>query len=110
MNAFTVNSEYGPNGTSRLEQDPLFVLEYHLSRNLSPGFWLSADAYYNTGGETKIDGIPQDNAADTLRIGCGAGLSAWSGVQLIFNYEDVVAKPVSEPDSQTFRIKMQKIW
>ena len=31
-------------------------------------FISQADAYYNVGGETSIDGTPQDNAASTLRI------------------------------------------
>ena len=44
-------------------------LEGHASRNLTDGLWLSADAYYNVGGETTIDGTNQDNMANTLRVG-----------------------------------------
>jgi hypothetical protein len=58
--------------------------------------WLSADAFYNLGGETSIDGIDQDNMANTLRIGAGMGLRLWRGADMGLNYERVVAKPASE--------------
>jgi hypothetical protein len=41
-------------------------MEEHVSHNLTDALWLSADAYYNVGGETSIDGISQDNMANTL--------------------------------------------
>ena len=65
-------------------------MEEHVSHNLTDALWLSADAYYNVGGETSIDGISQDNMANTLRVGAGMGyafgavptscsiMSAWS--------------------------------
>ena len=52
------------------------------------------DTYYNVGGETSVDGVGQANAADTLRLGAGLGISLWSGGDLTLNYERVVAKPV----------------
>jgi hypothetical protein len=48
-------------------------MEEHVSHNLTDALWLSADAYYNVGGETSIDGISQDNMANTLRVGAGMG-------------------------------------
>ena len=66
----------------------------HASRNLTPALWVSADTYYNVGGETSVDGVGQANAADTLRLGAGLGISLWSGGDLTLNYERVVAKPV----------------
>jgi hypothetical protein len=49
------------NGAQTLTQRPLLRLEEHLSRNVTDALWLSADAFYNLGGETSIDGIDQDN-------------------------------------------------
>jgi hypothetical protein len=57
-----------------LSQNPIFRVEEHLSHNLTDALWLSADAYYNVGGETSIDGTGQDNMANTLRVGAGLGL------------------------------------
>jgi hypothetical protein len=85
-------------------------MEEHISRNLTDRFWLSADAYYNVGGETSIDGTPQDNAASTLRVGAGMGLRLWRGADLGLNYERVVAKPAGEPDSQTIRLSLRQFW
>jgi len=107
---FTPNPDFGPGGTATLSQNALYLTEFHASRNLTPELWLSADAYYNVGGETRIDGVAQGNAANTLRLGVGMGLAVWQGGQLVANYEEVVAKPAQEPDSRTFRLKVQQLW
>jgi hypothetical protein len=65
---------------------------------------------YNLGGETSIDGVEQDNMANTLRIGGGMGLRLWRGADLGLNYERVVAKPASEPCSQTVRFTLRQLW
>jgi hypothetical protein len=65
---------------------------------------VSADAYYSVGGETSIDGVDQNNAANTLRLGAGMGVSVWAGGDLILNYERVVAKPAGQPDAQAVRM------
>ena len=61
------------NGAQTLSQKPILRLEEHLSRNVTDALWLSADAYYNLGGETSIDGIDQDNMANTLQDRSGNG-------------------------------------
>jgi hypothetical protein len=107
---FTNNDRFFANGAQTLAQNPIFRVEEHISRNLTDRFWLSADAYYNVGGETSIDGTPQDNAASTLRIGAGMGLRLWRGADLGLNYERVAAKPAGEPDSQTIRLSLRQFW
>ncbi len=97
-------------GASSLTQKPLFLVEGHASRNLTPALWMSADAYYNTGGETSIDGVGQRNAANTLRLGVGMGLSVWAGGDVVVNYERVVAKPVGQPDAQAVRMTIRHVW
>jgi hypothetical protein len=71
---------------------------------------MSADAYYNVGGETSIDGIAQSNAANTLRLGVGMGLSVWAGGDVVLNYERVVTKPAGQPDAQAVRITIRQVW
>ena len=95
--AFTPNNAFQAGGASRVTQRPLVIVEGHASRNITPRIWLSADAYYNVGGETSIDGVPQGNAADTLRLGAGMGARLWPGGDMVLNAESVVAKPESEP-------------
>jgi len=94
-------------------QNPRYYLPSILesySRNITDALWLSADAFYNLGGETSIDGIDQDNMANTLRIGAGMGLRLWRGADMGLNYERVVAKPASEPYSQTVRLTVRQLW
>jgi hypothetical protein len=107
---FTTNSDYRVGGASSLSQQASFVIEGHASRNLVPDFWVSADSYYNVGGETSIDGVDQRNAANTLRLGVGAGVRVWTGGEVDFNYERVVAKPVGQPDAQIVRLTIKHLW
>jgi len=100
---FTANGDYRVGGASALTQRPLTLVEGHASRNVTPACWGSADAYYSVGGETSIDGASQGNAANTLRLGVGMGLSLWAGGDVILNYERVVAKPAGQPDAQAVR-------
>jgi hypothetical protein len=107
---FSDNTNYLVNGAQTLSQKPILRLEEHVSRNVTDGFWLSVDSYYNLGGETSIDGFEQFDMANTLRIGAGAGLRLWRGADLALNYERVVAKPASEPNSQTVRLTVRQLW
>ena len=110
IRVFTINADYRVGNASELTQKPLFLLEGHASRNLTRALWMSADLYYNVGGETSIDGVDQHDAADTLRLGAGMGLTIGAGVDLILNYERVVAKPAGQPDAQTVRMTIRKFW
>jgi len=107
---FSDNRNYLVNGAQTLSQKPILRLEEHLSRNVTDQLWLSLDAYYNLGGETSIDGVEQNNMANTLRIGGGMGLRLWRGADLALNYERVVAKPASEPYSQAIRLTVRQLW
>jgi Putative MetA-pathway of phenol degradation len=107
---FTANNAFETGGASRLTQRPLFILEGHASRNVTPRLWLSADAYYDVGGETSIDGESQRNAANTLRLGAGLGANLWNGGDLILNAEAVVAKPESEPNAVGVRLTLRQFW
>ncbi|MGH7117526.1 MAG: transporter [Acetobacteraceae bacterium] len=107
---FTPNDDYRMAGARPLTQKPLFVLEGHASRNLTPALWVSADAYYSIGGETSIDSVAQDNGANTLRLGVGMGVTVRSGGDLVLNYERVVAKPAGQPDAEGVRITLRQLW
>ena len=82
---FTTNPDYRVGGGSSLTQKPLFLVEGHASPGLLPALWVSADGYHNVGGETNVDGVSQNNGANTLRLGAGMGLNVWSAGDLILN-------------------------
>ena len=107
---FSDNNDYHVSGAQTLSQRPLLRLEEHVSRNVIPSLWLSADAYYNLGGETAIDDAEQDNMANTLRIGAGTGWRMWRGGEFVLNYEHVVMRPAGQPGSQTVRLTLRQLW
>lgn len=124
----TINYSYTPNdgktwlesyGTIRLfseneatqtEQAPLFLFEAHASHNVTDKLWLSVDAFYNVGGETRVSGEAQDDAANTLRLGVGSGMRLWSGAQLMLNYGQVVTAPDGQPKGMSFRLSLAQVW
>jgi hypothetical protein len=106
----TTNNEFQAGGASCLTQRPLIIVEGHASRNITPRIWLSADAFFNIGGDTTIDGIRQGNADHTLRLGAGMGARLWPGGDMVLNAESVVAKPESEPDAWGVRLTLRQFW
>jgi hypothetical protein len=60
--------------------------------------------------QTSIDGVEQNNAANTLRLGAGLGLNICGGADVVVNYERVVAKPARQPDAQTARVTIRQVW
>lgn len=110
MAAFTPNDDFQSGGASRLTQRSLFIVEAHASRNVTSRIWLSADAYYNLGGEASIDGAHQGNAADTLRLGAGMGAQLWPGGGVVLNAESVVVKPQGEPSAWGVRLTLRQFW
>jgi hypothetical protein len=90
-----ITTNYRVNRVQTLSQKPILRLEEHVSRNVTDALWLSLDAFYNVGGETSIDGLSQDNMANTLRVGVGMGLRLWRGADLGLNYERVEKRPIA---------------
>jgi hypothetical protein len=75
---YTINSN--PTIISRAsesKQNPLFLIENHLTKNLSAKFWAGIDVRFQSGGALKLDGVDQNNRLTIL----GGGLSA--GYQLL---------------------------
>ena len=54
------NDKFGP-ANATLKQDPRFEVQGHLRYNVSPATALSAGLGYFWGGETKVNGIAQND-------------------------------------------------
>lgn len=83
---YTNNNNPARSSTAnKVEQAPLLIIENHLTHNLNKKLWIGADLRYQFGGETKADGIPDDNSINILGGGISAGyqiippLSAYAG-------------------------------
>ena len=82
---YTANNE--PFGKARrIEQDPVFQVENHLSYNLTKKLWGSLDLRFQYGGETKTDGVPDDNHLEQLGGGATLGYAVTPkfGVQVTY--------------------------
>ena len=94
----------------RLEQKSLWSLEAHYSQNLSRAFWLSADAFYAAGGETRVNGLGQDNAQSTLRLGGSASLNVTPVNALSLQIATSVAKRDYTPDNTSVSLSFSHLW
>lgn len=56
---YTDNKEFF-NG-NKLEQDPLYTGQAHVIYNFSPGYWAGGSFGYDTGGESKINGMEKND-------------------------------------------------
>jgi hypothetical protein len=58
------NKKFGP-GSASLKQDPRYEAQAHLRYNLSPATSFSGDYGYYWGGETKVNGVAQNDRLKT---------------------------------------------
>lgn len=105
---FTDNGDYQRGKT--LEQNPLFNVEAHYSKNLTKAFWVAADAFYTYGGETSVDGASQGNTQSTLRLGVSASYNLTPVNAITASWNTTVAKEGYTPNSQIFSINFSHIW
>jgi hypothetical protein len=74
-------------GGSRVSQDPLYALQWHVVYSFKPGFWLSLNLGFAHGGTTTID----DVVANTLQNNSRAGVTLQypfarqHGIRIAFN-------------------------
>jgi Putative MetA-pathway of phenol degradation len=91
-------------GASKREQDPLFVIESHLSHNFMPKFWASLDLRYRYGGETTTDGVDDDNTANVLGGGFSFGYSFTPKVGMQASWGNVLLESDGS-DQEMLRVK-----
>jgi len=100
---FTDNSD--PFKAERREQDPLGIVESHLSRNFTKKVWGSVDLRYQRGGETTTDGVSDDNRLGQLGGGLSLGYAINRSWSLFAGYAGIIAKnDNSKGDMFRFRL------
>ncbi|WP_158513969.1 transporter [Syntrophotalea acetylenica] len=67
-------------------QSDLFGLETHLSYNLKKEFFVSLDYFFNSGGETEIDGIRKRDKQENHAIGASMFWSLKNNQQIMIEY------------------------
>lgn len=56
-------------GGSRRSQDPITVLQGHVSYTFAPRMWLGLSLTWYTGGESTVDGVDKNDELDNSRVG-----------------------------------------
>ena len=64
---YSANDDYF--GGNRLEQEPIYSVQAHLSYDLGSGVWAGIGATYYSGGRTTQNGVRNNDALDNSRAG-----------------------------------------
>lgn len=90
-------------GGGRLEQDPIFTVEAHITQNVNKALWVSIDSLYTYGGETKTNGVSGGNNQSAFSLGGSIGVNLSSSLQLKASYGEVIARNDDGPDGRMLR-------
>ena len=99
---FTANNE--PYGADTVTQRPIYRIEAHATRNVSQALWFGVDALASYGGETKTDGVYNNNGKYSLELGATAGLNLSRSFFVKATYGAVVARNDYGLDGRGFRL------
>ena len=84
-----------------LDQNPLFLNQFHLIHTFRPGLWLGASLGYDFGGNTTVNGVSNDDQRSQLSwaLTCGLPLSRTLGVKLGYIGSRTLADTGADTDS-----------
>jgi hypothetical protein len=83
---FTANNQFFP-GSSHRTQNPIYILESHLSYSLKPRLWFSLDGNFWAGGRSNVNGKYNYDLQKNSRIGatCSVPLTKHQSLKFSFN-------------------------
>jgi hypothetical protein len=97
------SANHEPFGADKRTQAPMFSTEAHLTHNLAPRIWLSADLLYRDGGESRTDGVDNDDPVHGWSAGGTAVFPLVGKSSLALTYEHVVKRWDQGPNGWFFR-------
>ena len=105
---------YGSNddafGGAKLTQDPLYTLEAHITRDITPALYVSLDYFLQTGGETSTDGIKNDDDQTSDSIGLSLGYMVNAQAQLMLRYSSSLNPSTKELDVDVWQFNLNYYW
>ncbi len=84
-------------------QDPLFILESHVTRNFNGTVWGSLGGIYNYGGETSTDGVWNNDRRESLGLGASISFTANSSTSIKVSYGETVWRNDDGMDGKLLR-------
>lgn len=100
---FTNNDEFL--GDNRLSQNPLGILTAHYSHNIGSKTWVAIGVFYDKGGDTSINNVPQHNAASGFRPTVAIS-RAFGKLRFTLRLDDTSSTPDAAPTNRTFRSRL----
>jgi Putative MetA-pathway of phenol degradation len=92
-------------GNNQLSQHPLGILTAHYSHNIGQKMWVSIGVFYDKGGETFINHVPQHNAASGFRPTVAIS-RAFGKFRFTLRLDDTSATPDAAPTNRTLSLKI----
>jgi len=105
---YTDNDDYLGNNT--LSQRPSYTAEGHISYSLSPELWLSVDSAWTGGGETKVNGILQDDEKRNVMLGASFGFQVTPQFGGMVAWTNLVDRREGSPDVDGWTFRLQYAW
>jgi len=96
---------------SKLTQDTLYTLEAHLTRDISNRAFVSLDYSLNSGGETSINGVKQNDDMNVDSLGATIGYQFNEQSMLTLRYSSSLnPDPKKELDIEIFQVNINYVW
>jgi hypothetical protein len=100
---FTNNNAF--QGNKQLSQDPLGIFTAHYSHNIGKRMFASIGVYYDSGGETFVNQVPQHDAANGFRP--GVSVSGLIGaIRLVLRYDNTASTPNAAPTNGLLSLRV----
>jgi hypothetical protein len=93
------------NGANRLSQHPSGTLTAHYSHNIGEKMWLSIGVFYDQGGETYINDVPQHDRASGFRPALGIS-RAFGKFRVSLLLNDTASKPSDVSTNRALDLKI----
>ncbi|MHA7684928.1 transporter [Cupriavidus sp. PET2-C1] len=108
---YTENGEYfQPDGRGKLQQAPLGTLEAHYSYSFNRALWAAVDMVYSNGGQTRINGVKQGNAQNTLKLGVSGSFNFTPTDAVAVSFLKTVSTPAGAADVKVLSINYNHAW
>lgn len=93
---------FGP--ATVMSQEPIFGVEGHITRNFGNSVWAAVDGYYETGGETSLNGVARGDGLETLALGATLGLVLSPSIAMRLSYRELVYSNIPDSSGRTLEI------
>jgi hypothetical protein len=88
---YTNNNDPARSNTAEVvKQDPLFIMENHLTHNFTKKLWAGVDLRYQYGGTTRADGVSDDNLINILGGGLNLGYQIAAPLSIYGGYDTIL--------------------